>query len=91
MADLKHSRAYRILLLIAYFDQGYALTSYIKWAIAILGLTIQDLNLILWIGSLYIVLCFAVGWAWYHYKIINIQTEISNQYNPFVKEMREKI
>jgi len=80
-------RFYKTMLLKAYFDKGYSVTSYIKYLIAYYGLVNRDSNLML-IAAIYGVACFFIGWLWYKYKIVDAEIEVGNRVNPFVKEMR---
>lgn len=84
-------RGYKFCLLKAYFDKGYGLTSYIKYMIAFFGLASQDVNLVLFIAVIYAFICFFIGWLWFKYRFIDAETEVGNQFNPFVKEMRQEI
>ena len=82
---------YKFCLLKAYFERGYSLTGYLKYLIAIFGITSQDLNTTLIAAFLYGVACFFIGWAWYKYGFVIAENEVSNQFNLFQKEMRSKI
>ena len=82
---------YKFCKLKAYFEKGYSLTSYIKWVIAIFGITTQAIVTTL-IGMLvYGVSCFFIGWAWYKYDFVLAEAEVSNQFNLFQREMRKKL
>ena len=86
----KGMRCYKLMLWKAYFEKGYGLTSYVKWAMAIVGITAMSIPYILIGAILYGVSCFFIGWAWYHYNIITAEIEVNNQFNLFVREMRRK-
>lgn len=45
-------------------------------------------NVILF-GILFGFICFFLGMFWFKFKVVNAELEVSNQYNPFVKEMRK--
>lgn len=79
-----------------YFDQGYTMTNYVKYVIALFGLSSLNVKATLAVGLCYAVACIGVGYLWYFRRkdgvsFADIDTEISNKFNPFVGEMREKI
>ena len=82
---------WRFVVYKRWFDTGYAITSYVKFVIALFGLSSLNVSLTLILGFIYAVLCFVVGFLWFKYGFIEADTEIGNQYNPFVGEMREVI
>ena len=45
----------------------------------------------MFLGVLYVFLCFILGWLIYKYELVNAELEISNQYNPLAKQLREKL
>lgn len=88
---MKFQLKFRLLLLKTYFDTGLGLTNYIKYFIAFFALASKDIFWTIFFGLAYALSCFIIGFIWYHYKWIEVQNEVSNRYNPFVKEMRRKI
>lgn len=80
-----------VLWIKKYFDIGYGLTSYIKYALVASGLVIKELNTIFYFAVGYLLMCIVVGWLWIRYNLFEMETEINNQLNPFVKEVREKL
>lgn len=74
-----------------YFDQGYSITNYIKYLVAVVGVTTGDLGTTVWLAVGYTLACFLVGWVWYNYDFMWVDNEIGNQYNPFVGEVRNAI
>ena len=87
----EHLRLYKPLLIKAYFDQGFGLTGYIKYIIALFGISSLNVKYTLWIAFFYAISCYFVGRLWFKYKLIDTENEIRNSVNPFVIEMREKI
>ena len=83
------SRKYKILLWKRYFDTGYGLTSYLKYGIALFGLSSLNVSQTLTLGIAYGLLCFVFGWIWYRYQFVEVENEISNRFNLFAREMRE--
>ena len=83
-------RFFKFCLWKAYFEKGYALTSYVKYVIALFGLASQDLKITLIAGVIYGFVCFFLGWIWFHYHIVDAEIEVQNQFNLFVKQMRKR-
>ena len=81
---------YKFCLLKAYFEKGYSLTNYIKYMIALFGLSYLNVKTTLIMAIIYGVSCFAIGYYWYKWDFITQEIEVSNKFNLFVKEMRSK-
>lgn len=84
---------YKFVLYKNYFDTGYGITSYLKYAIALVvggGAIMQQitLNQILIIGIVYAVFCFFLGWFWIENGFLDAQNEVGNQHNPLSKQLR---
>ena len=86
-----HLRGFRFLIFKSYFDKGWGLTSYLKYIIALFGISSLNVKATLIIGFVYGVCCYIIGRAWYKYGLVDTETEISNIFNPFVREMRQKV
>ena len=86
---------YKYVKLKAYFDKGYAYTTYPKWVLATIGIgsSIKGYSLyyLLIGGFLYGISCFIIGWICYKYSIVLAEQEVGNQFNLFVQEMRRKL
>lgn len=85
-------KGYKFFLAKAYFDKGFGFLSYLKYIILLLGVDrviAGDTKMMLLMSIGYMILCFAIGFIMYHYKLVETENEISNRYNLFVKEMRE--
>ncbi len=89
MAMSKFETKYKLVLIKKYFDTGYGLTSPLKWGLAIVGATLQDIELIKLYGIIYIILCFVAGWAWIKWDFYTAEQEVNNRLNLFQKEMRK--
>ena len=87
----KRLKGFKILLLKAYLDKGMGLTYYVKYLIALFGISSLDVKTTMIISFAWMFLSFFIGWIWYRYKLVDTETEIGNLFNPFVKEMRSKI
>lgn len=87
-------RCYKFLLYKRYFDTGYGILGYVKLLVALIGVSaaIQDVPLIYigLMGVLFGISCFIVGWSWYHFRLIDTENEITNQFNPFATQVRKK-
>lgn len=88
-------RGYKFCLFKAYFEKGYGLTSMAKYLIAYIGLAntivTQDMKFALIMGLAYFCSCFFIGWVWYHFKLVEAEAEVGNRFNPFQREVREKL
>ena len=84
-------KVYKYLLWKRYFDTGFSLTSYIKYAIALFGISSLDVKATMLIAVIYAVSCLVIGRLWYHYKLVEVDAEISNLFNPFQREVRAKL
>jgi len=82
---------YKFALWKAYFDKGYAVTSYLKYFVAIIGIAGFPAKFLIPLFIIYGISCFVVGWIWYKFRITDAENEVGNRYNPFVKQMRRKI
>jgi len=84
---------FRYLLYRRYFDQGYGILNYFKYFIILIGFerVLKDnLESTIWILIGYAIFCFIAGWAYIHYGFWETEIELSNRFNPFIKEMRDK-
>ena len=87
---IEERKAFRPLVAKIYFDTGWGLTSYLKYLIALFGISTLNVKATLIIAFFYGIGCYVLGRIWYKYRIVDIEHEISNRFNPFVGEMREK-
>lgn len=87
--------AYRILLWKAYFDKGFGLLNYLKYVLVVAGFgaAFQGISIywIIFIAFVYALACFMLGRYWYKHKLIDVENEINNIFNPFQREMRDYI
>ena len=84
-------KGYKFVLHKTYLDKGLGVTGYFKYLIAFFGLASKDVNQTLIIAILYALFCYILGWYWINHGYLDAENEVSNQFNPFVKEVREKI
>lgn len=73
-----------------YFDTGMGLTNYVKYFILFFGVSSVNVTATLIIAFLYAVASFFLGWYWLNSDFYKADTELSNQYNIFVEQMRKK-
>ena len=82
---------YKLALWKNYFDQGYGITSYLKYLIAFFGLASRNIKTTMIIGIIYGLLCFLIGYVCIKSGFFKAQIEVSNKYNLFVSEVRNKL
>ena len=91
----KGSFKWRLLLHYTYFSIGYGTLSIVKyfWLIvaggSLVGGTGAKLGIIL--GFIYCIICYFFGMYWYENGLAEIQQEIGNRVNPFVRQLRKKV
>ncbi len=73
-----------------YFDQGFGVLNYVKYPLALLGFAIPNIKYIILVAIFYAVVCYIVGWWWLNRGMLDAENEISNRFNPFVRDVREK-
>lgn len=80
---------YRFFLLKAYFDKGFSLTGYFKYALAFSGVfNLITAKVAIYIALFYVLSCFLIGWIWFKCGFVNTENEIQNLFNPFQQEVR---
>lgn len=82
---------YKLLLQKSYFDKGLGLTNYFKYFLALFALASRDINYTLLYTLVYAIFCYILGYLWYRYGWTIIETEVGNNYNQFVIDMRKKL
>src|SRR3990167_5515124 len=83
---------YKFALLYSYFNTGYSFSSPLKWFAAVVGVgeVVKDNYDMVILGMIiYIIFCIIFGYFIYKWKIVLALQEVENQYNLFVKEVRE--
>lgn len=85
---------YKICLHKSYFERGLSITNWFKYPFAIIGVTnyavSNNVNLTAFLLVFYFISCYLLGWAWFNKGFALAEAEVGNQYNEFVKEMRNK-
>lgn len=90
---MKKYKFWTFITLKSYFDTGLGLTNYFTKLLMVIGIgwavsDVKNIELILILGLIYVVFCFFLGWAWWHFGFAESSQEFANRYNPFVKEAR---
>lgn len=79
---------YKFCLFKSYFDNGYSLTSPIKWGIGIFGASTLDVATTMTGFLIYLALCFFIGWAFIKFGFLEATQEVMNRHNLLAKELR---
>lgn len=91
--EFKHK--YRLALWKSYIDRGRGLTSYFNELFLIFGvwnvITYKSSFYLILIFLAYVILCFVVGKIYFKYGWQEAENEVSNQYNLFQKQLRDKM
>jgi len=91
---MKEYRYFKLLMIKKWFDTGLGLTNYLKYPILLFGIgeitLFKSYKWVLLLGIIYTILCFILGWLWLKYGFFETEQEITNVFNPFVKEMRKR-
>ena len=85
---MKH---YRFCKHLTYFETGYSKTNYIKYVIALFGLSSLNVSVTMWAAFIYAFICYGVGVIWFTQGFADAQIEVVNKHNLFVKQMRKGI
>jgi len=90
MTKYRKERLWRPLVAKAYFDKGMGELSIVKYAVALFAIKIPSSKYAILAGVGYVIFCYIFGRWCYNHKVVEIEQEIGNMFNPFVREMREK-
>jgi len=86
---------YRLCLWKAYFDKGRSVTNYFVFFLVLFGwyAFVKDLpvEITIILGVVYLMSCAFIGKFWYYHGFMEAEQEVTNHYNLFVIEMREKL
>lgn len=86
-------KSFKFLLWKAYFDKGMQMTNYVKYALGLLAFFSYSIKwnpmLIVILGIAYMIACLVVGRLWFKYKLIEVENEVANMFNPLSRELRE--
>lgn len=73
-----------------YFDTGFGVLNYAKYPLVLLGIAIPDVKAIVFVALFFGLFCYFLGWWWLNKGMTDAETEVSNQFNPFVRQVRRK-
>ena len=74
-----------------YFDTGRGVIDYLKYPLVLLGLAIPNVKMIIAVASVYAMISYILGWWWVNKGMMDAENEVSNKFNPFVREVRRKL
>jgi len=83
-------RFFKFALHKRYFDTGFAVLNYLKYPLVLLGFAIPDVKAIILFAVVYAAVCYVLGWWWLNSGMCDAESEVTNRFNPFVREVREK-
>lgn len=84
-------RFFKFALHKRYFDTGMGVTNYLKYPLVLLGIAIPNVKAIIYVAIAYGIGCYFLGWWWLNGGMCDAENEVSNRFNPFVKEVRAKL
>lgn len=88
---MKAKTKFKLFLHKSYLDKGLGMTSYVKYLIAFVGIfDLIDANWAIFGAIAYVLFCYLFGWYLYNHGWVDMEQEVSNKYNLFVREMRRK-
>lgn len=82
-------RHYNFCKHLTYFETGYSKTNYIKYLIALFGLSSLNVKSTMWMAFIYAIVCYVVGVIWWNFGFAEAQIEVVNRHDLFVKQMRK--
>lgn len=74
----------------AYFDTGWNTLGYFRYLIALFGISSLDVKTTLILGVVYCIVCLILGGWLFKIGFIEVQQEVYNKHNKFVKDMRSQ-
>jgi len=86
--EYRKKLSYKFLMQKFYFDKGYSLTNYFKWAMAAIGFASRDMEMTIVMAGCYALGCYILGRIWAWRKWVQVEVEIQNYFNPYIDDMR---
>ena len=82
---------YHFLTWYYYFNVGFGRLNVVKYFVALLGWAINDAVKTIIIAFVYCLVCLFLGRWWVLHKLMDMENDIANQFNPFCKDVRKAI
>jgi hypothetical protein len=74
-----------------WLNKGMDITGPVKYVLIMLGLSFDDVDVLVVIGVLYCVVVLIVGLCWYRYGFMTAEIEVNNVVNAFVDDVRKSL
>lgn len=74
-----------------YFDTGMGVLNYVKYAIAVFGLSSLNVKTTMILAFAFAIVSYFTGWYWCNSGLTDAENEINNRFNPFQREVRRKL
>jgi len=87
----KQYKWFNLLLHKAYLDKGIYVLNYFKVLIVAFAFASNNVFQTFVFAGIVALLAYVVGRLWYKHKLIDTENEINNIFNPFQREVREKL
>ena len=84
-------RFYNLAFVKACFDLGYGETSILKYALAGMGFATRSPKTVFLIAAAYGIFSLIIGFIMYKVGYVDAKNEVQNRFNPFQKEVRDKL
>lgn len=88
---MKFKTKYKLCLWKSYLEKGLSILNYVKYLVAFFALASKDIYVTFIVAIAFGILSFFLGWWWYRSEFMKAETEVGNNYNLFVKQMRRKL
>lgn len=75
----------------AYFDKGSDILNLLKYGLAAMGIFAGSKSQIIFYAVSFVIVSYIVGLLWWKNRLAEIELEVYNKINPFVKEMRNSV
>ena len=83
------TKRFKIALWKRYFDIGYGTLGFVKYLVALFGLSSLNVGATMTFGFIYLFFCLLFGRLWVAFGMYEAEIEVGNKFNLFVREMRK--
>lgn len=80
-----------IMLHYSYFNKGMAVTQSFRYLLYLFGMSSRNIIEVMTLGGIYGIMAYFVGMAFYKGGFVEAEQEVSNRFNKFVRDVREKL